>query len=68
MDTEEASIDSWEGTTQEIAVVHLETGNASLNGAPRNEAERYAEGSEERMLANEHSSTGARWRRICFKA
>ncbi|HET9948075.1 MAG TPA: hypothetical protein VFQ22_04015 [Longimicrobiales bacterium] len=68
MDAEESPTDSWEGTTQEIAVVHLETGNATFTGAPRDEAERYAEGSEERMLANERSAGRARWRRICFRA
>lgn len=68
MEQEDSATDSWEGTTQEIAVVHLETGSASFTGAPRDDAERYAEGSEERMLENERSLAGQRWRRICFKS
>lgn len=59
--------DSWDGTTQEIASVHLETGSGGVTGDPRSESERYAEGSEERMLANERSCLRSRWRGICFK-
>lgn len=63
----ESAADGWEGMTEEIAAVHLETARRRITGDPRDESERYAEGSEELMLQNERRALRSAWRRICLK-
>jgi hypothetical protein len=66
MATQNSPRDSWDGTTQEIAAIHLQTDSDAVTGDPRSESERFAEGCEERMLANERITRRTNWRRICF--
>ncbi|HEX8854752.1 MAG TPA: hypothetical protein VF752_04055 [Thermoleophilaceae bacterium] len=66
MASQNSTRDSWDGTTQEIAAIHLQTDSNAVTGDPRTESERYAEGCEERMLAMERTTRLTAWRRICF--